>query len=300
MFLKLDKKLLTILILTIIIGIIPLRNAIPATNLGTAISPFGLDPTIDAKFETAEWIDSSIYYYQLYKIDNQLDTMDLYFRTTYSATNLTFSITVYDSNTAGSELIIVYFKVNTTGDLLNINGGDPYFENGNDAKAVWYNNYSKDCHSEFSEFNAYFDTNNPGGTDDIFGKVGITNNVKMDFEITMLLDSGDIPESYDIALEARDTVEIFFWYYDNTGYYSGYRDTDLDYNYYILELFVPPDPVTVTPPPETITITPPPETITQNNTITTTVEIGIIFSSIIVTAIIGITTITLFLRKRRK
>ena len=41
-------------------------------------------------------------------------------------------------------------------------------------------------------------------------------------------------------------------------------------------------------------------TITQNETITVTVETGIIFSSIIITTIIGITVLVLLLRKRRK
>ncbi len=57
-------------------------------------------------------------------------------------------------------------------------------------------------------------------------------------------------------------------------------------------------PTTITPPPETFT--PPPETITQNNTVTTTVETGIIFTSVIVTTVVGITTMVLLFRKRRK
>lgn len=58
-----------------------------------------------------------------------------------------------------------------------------------------------------------------------------------------------------------------------------------------------PPPVTVTPPPETITI---PETITQNNTITVTVEAGIILTSVILTTTIGITVAVIIYRKRRK
>ena len=58
-----------------------------------------------------------------------------------------------------------------------------------------------------------------------------------------------------------------------------------------------PEPLTVTPPPETITI---PETITQNNTITTTVEAGIIFTSVILSTTIGITIAVVIYRKRQE
>lgn len=301
---KLNAKLLTISILAILIGFIPLRSTTSATSLGTAISPFGLDPTIDGTLDTAEWINSSIYYYPMYKITDQLDTMDLYFRTTYSTTNLTFGITIYDNNTVGSELIVVIFKVNTTGDLVVINGGNPYIENGNDAKVLYLDDTPADCYTMYSDFNAYFDSNNPGGSTDVYGEAVTTTDVKVDFEITMVLDSGDIPESRDIALEASDTIEIFFWYLDDSGYYSGYRDTDLDYDNYILELYVPPDPVTITLPP--VTVTPPPETITepetttQNQTITITTEAGLILSSVIITAVLGVTFVVLILRKRKK
>lgn len=274
-------KFLTIFILTIIGGFIPLRNTTLAINLGTAISPLGLDPTVDAKLETAEWINSSIYYYLLYNIDNQLDTIDLQFRTSYSATNLTLGITIYDDNPIASDVIVVFFKVNTSSDLLHINGGNPYFENGNDAKVLYVNNNTFDSHTSGSFFNAYFDTDNVGGTDDMFGKAAITPGVKVDFEMTMPLNTGDIPESADIALEAGDSVEIFFWYYVKSVDYSGFRNTDLDYNSYILELQIPPEPEIITLPPETIT---------QNNTITITVESGIILTA----SIIGTFTVMMF------
>ncbi|NHJ49698.1 MAG: PQQ-binding-like beta-propeller repeat protein [Asgard group archaeon] len=57
-------------------------------------------------------------------------------------------------------------------------------------------------------------------------------------------------------------------------------------------------PVTVTPPP--ITAIPPPTTITHNNTITITVETGIIITTTAITAAIILSTIVILSRKRRK
>ncbi|NHJ05322.1 MAG: hypothetical protein EAX90_10890 [Candidatus Heimdallarchaeota archaeon] len=58
-------------------------------------------------------------------------------------------------------------------------------------------------------------------------------------------------------------------------------------------------PVTITPPPETITITPPPETITENQTITTTVETGIILTSSVFFVMVT-TLLIVIIRKKRK
>ncbi len=77
--------------------------------------------------------------------------------------------------------------------------------------------------------------------------------------------------------------DCFIMKYSFTGDYSPITTT--------------PPPVTVTPPPETITI---PETITQNNTITVTVETGIIFTSVIIASSIVSTVLVVLLRKRRK
>lgn len=61
---------------------------------------------------------------------------------------------------------------------------------------------------------------------------------------------------------------------------------------------VTPPPVTVTPPPETITL--PPGTITQNNTVTTTVEAGIIMITSVVSVVTVLTIVVITIRKKRK
>ena len=59
-----------------------------------------------------------------------------------------------------------------------------------------------------------------------------------------------------------------------------------------------PVPVTITPPPETITL--PPGTITQNNTVTTTVEAGIIMVTSVASIVTVLTIIVIIIRKKRK
>ncbi|NPD90698.1 MAG: hypothetical protein HGN29_18460 [Asgard group archaeon] len=61
--------------------------------------------------------------------------------------------------------------------------------------------------------------------------------------------------------------------------------------------FPEPETITITPPTETIT--PPPETITENQTVTTTIEGGIVFG--VTAATIGLVlTITVVISRRLK
>jgi hypothetical protein len=81
-----------------------------------------------------------------------------------------------------------------------------------------------------------------------------------------------------------------------TGYvHTNATNIDSDYDTFIdsLEIIMntnPNDPLSF----------PEPETITQNNTVTITVETGIIFTSVVITSAIGLTIVVLLLRKRRK
>ncbi|MHA1125213.1 MAG: hypothetical protein ACTSO7_04390 [Candidatus Heimdallarchaeota archaeon] len=112
----------------------------------------------------------------------------------------------------------------------------PYIRNDNDAKGIFLgSNSTIDCYTDFDDFNAYFDSNR-GGDNNCVAKCHVDLGEKVTVEYDILFQTADIPEAYDFDIDVGDTIEVIFWYLDNTGYYSGYLYNSTEFEYGIVDV----------------------------------------------------------------
>jgi len=97
-------------------------------------------------------------------------------------------------------------------------------------------NTTYDCYTSGDTFNAWWDSNVGGDNLNCEGKCHVESGSLVTIEITMQLKTSDVTEAYDASIDVGDKLEVFFWYIDITGYYSGAKTDDTDYDYGILNV----------------------------------------------------------------
>jgi len=227
----------TIIFILLLVGLSPVLNASAQTLTGTVYSRPSDKPTIDGYLNDPEWSNGITQEFEMHNHFNASDIIDLEVVSIYNEPNhLYFGFSFIDDNYVGSEIFVIFLKVNNSANLVQFNTPlIPYLTNGNDAKAMWISNGTEDCYTEFNDFNAYFDFNH-GGDNNFESTTHIDSNDLVTIELDMLFHTLDIPEAHDIEITVGDKIEIFFWYLDNTGYYSGYLFNSTEYEYGILDV----------------------------------------------------------------
>lgn len=232
-------KTTVIVFFIIFIGIAPILNTNAKTLAGTIYSQLGDEPIIDGFLNETAWDTCIPQEFTLYSHTNISDTLQIEVVSILSEYNhIYFGISIYDDNFVGSELFVIFFKVNeSTADLVQFyNPLTPFLQNGNDAKGMYLgSNSTFDCFTQYSNFDAYFDQN-VGGDTNAEAKSHIESSELVTMEMDMLRSTSDVNGTFDADIDIGDEIEIFFWYLDNTGYYSGYLFNTTDYEYGILSV----------------------------------------------------------------
>ncbi|MHA1502414.1 MAG: hypothetical protein ACTSSB_11240 [Candidatus Heimdallarchaeota archaeon] len=229
------KNTIVITFLILVIGISPFINVNAKTLAGTLYSRPSEEPIIDGYLNDAAWSNGISQGFTLYNHANVTDIIQIEVMSIYSEFNhITFGISIYDDNFIGNELLVIFFSNNASIDLVQFHDPlTPYLEDGNDAKGMYIGtNSTFDCYTDYEVFDAYFDFN-VGGDE---AKSHIESSELVTMELDMLFQSADVPLAYDVEIDVGDEIEIFFWYLDNAGYYSGYLYNTTDYEYGILNV----------------------------------------------------------------
>lgn len=236
---RLLKKTAVIIFIILLLGVTPLINTTGKTLTGTLYARPSAKPVIDGFLNDTVWNNGIKQNYLLHPHSNSTETIELEVTAIYNDYNhLYIGFKLYDDNFVGMETFVMFFKVNNSGELVNFaNPLSPYILNGNDAKAMFLgSNDPVDCFSQLSQFNAWFDTG-IGGDNNMDGVCHNDSSGEfISFEFDILLHTLDIPEACDIDIGVGDKIEIFFWYLDNTNYYSGYLYNTTNYEYSILNI----------------------------------------------------------------
>ena len=235
---KFVNKIAIITFFVVLIGFTPVLNANAKILTGTIYSQLSDEPIIDGYLNDPEWDNAISQSFTMYAHLNQNDTMLIEVKSIYSDYNhITFGFTVHDTNFLGSEVFVIFFNLNDSTDLVQFSGSSPYLENGNDAKGIFLgSNATFDCFTQLDAFNAYWDSNVGGDNSNCIGKCHVESGSIVTIEIDMLLKTTDIPQACDIEIDIGDEIEVFFWYIDNAGYYSGAKTDDTDYDVGILNV----------------------------------------------------------------
>ena len=230
----------TLLFSTIIllIGLTPMISVSAKSLQGTLYSRPSSAPVIDGIINEAVWDSGIKQEFKLHSHSNASDIIRLEAISIYTASNnLYIGLNLYDSAFAYSEVLVMFFKINNSGDFVQfLSPLNPYIQNGNDVKGIFLGtNATQDGFTEDSQFNGYFDSSY-GGTNDMDGKCHIESSDLITIEIEIPFNTSDIPSACDMDIDVGDKFEIFFWYIDNTGYYSGYLFNTTNYEYGILDI----------------------------------------------------------------
>jgi hypothetical protein len=237
---KILKKLVIILFFILLVSSVPFINGNAKTLTGTLYSRPSSEPVIDGYLNDASWSSGIWQEFTIYKHGNVSDTMRIEVVSTYSEyDHLYFGFNLYDDNFMGTEILVMFLQKNETGDLVLFNDPlNPYLQNGNDAKGMYLgSNTSIDLFTQLNTFDAYFDDHiSVGGDNNMDAKSHVESSELITIEFETLFHTTDLPICSDIDVDVGDKVNLFFWYLDNTGYYSGYIFNTTNYEYGILDI----------------------------------------------------------------
>jgi len=191
-------------------------------------------PVIDGNIDDSPWT-STPKNLRLYNMSNQLDYIDVIFKSIYNDTDETISIGLKIPTTASDDILYITFKNGQTTYLMEV--GLPWrFTTGNDQKVINL------------QSNAFIDRSTNGV--DLYGADDISNSGTLDFscysvhdgtyynvEFSAPQNSGDT-NGHDFDLKSDNSTEFFVMFYDDTSqtYYSQILESDESRDYCYINL----------------------------------------------------------------